>query len=91
MEIQHWNIRIRGRVQGVFFRSFAKEKADELGLLGFARNEPDGSVFIEAEGEEAALQKFLALCGTGPQFARVEQITAEKGAVAGFSDFKIKI
>ena len=43
---------VRGRVQGVFFRASAAEKAAELRLAGFVRNEPDGSVYMEAEGDE---------------------------------------
>lgn len=68
-------VKIYGRVQGVGFRYAAAEEAGKLGIaLLAARNEPDGSVYIEAEGEEAALQKFLAWCRRGPRGAKVERV-----------------
>ncbi len=70
-------MKIHGRVQGVFFRAETKRKADELGLAGFARNEPDGTVCVEAEGDEKNLKKFLDWCRTGPDLAEVEKVDAE--------------
>ena len=51
----HINIHITGRVQGVNFRTYTKEKAEELGILGFVRNETDGSVYLEAEGDRKSV------------------------------------
>ncbi|MBU1000228.1 acylphosphatase [Patescibacteria group bacterium] len=62
----HLNIKIYGLVQGVFFRATAKEKADSLSITGFAKNMPDGSVFIEVEGEKKNLDKFVKWCHIGP-------------------------
>ncbi|HNU41845.1 MAG TPA: acylphosphatase, partial [Cyclobacteriaceae bacterium] len=45
----HINILVTGTVQGVYYRASTKQKADELGIKGFVRNQPDGSVYIEAE------------------------------------------
>lgn len=71
-------IRVYGRVQGVGFRYAAAGEARKLGVaLGVARNEQDGSVYIEAEGEEPALQKFLAWCRRGPRLAKVERVESE--------------
>lgn len=50
---------VSGEVQGVFFRRFAREEADDLGITGFARNQPDGSVYIEADGYDARLKEFV--------------------------------
>jgi acylphosphatase len=61
---KHFNIRISGRVQGVFFRASTKAKAEELGISGFVQNEPDGSVYIEAEGEEATDGKIYRMVQT---------------------------
>ncbi|OIO08037.1 acylphosphatase [Candidatus Falkowbacteria bacterium CG_4_9_14_3_um_filter_36_9] len=72
-------IKIYGRVQGVSFRYFAKQKADELGLCGWARNENDGAVYIEAEGEEEKLKQFLDYCRQGPRWARIEKVDYEYG------------
>lgn len=66
---------VTGEVQGVGFRYSAQEKADELGLvLRQAENRPDGSVFLLAEGEESALQKFIAWAKIGPPLARVDKV-----------------
>lgn len=85
--VKHWNIRVFGEVQGVFFRYSAKEKAEELGIRGFARNESDGSVYIEAEGEEDATRKFLGWCRGGPSSAKVAKIEASEGELKNFNEF----
>lgn len=75
--MKHLEIKIYGQVQGVGFRASAQTKAKELRILIFAKNEPDGTVLIEAEGEEENLEKFLAWCKKGPLFARVEKVEFE--------------
>lgn len=72
--IKHLNIKIFGRVQGVSFRYYAREEALKLDLCGFVQNISDGTVCIEAEGEEKNLQKFLDWCRRGTDAARVEKI-----------------
>lgn len=75
--MKHLNIYIFGRVQGVGFRVSAQSLANTLNITGFIRNEPDGSVYIEAEGEKNNLNKFLDWCKKGPSMARVEKIEFE--------------
>jgi len=87
--MEHLNIKIYGRVQGVFYRYTARKKAKELGILGFTRNETDGSVYIEAEGGKEPLKNFVAWCRRGPIGAAVKTITAEKEEVKNYKDFKI--
>ncbi|MBU1110421.1 acylphosphatase [Patescibacteria group bacterium] len=88
---KHFNIKIHGHVQGVFFRVAACEKANELGVTGFVRNEPDGSVYIEAEGEESALSEFLDWCHHGPPSARVGRMEVRKSKdLKRFEGFKTK-
>src|SRR5258706_2006965 len=70
---KHISINVTGKVQGVFFRASAREKAEELGVKGFVRNEPDGSVYIEAEAEEIILEQFLDWCREGPPRARIHK------------------
>lgn len=65
---------ISGRVQGVFFRQHALERARELGLRGYVRNLPDGSVEAVASGSKYAIEKFIAFCRRGPASARVEGV-----------------
>lgn len=79
-----------GKVQGVFFRVSAKEKAGELGLAGTARNERGGSVLIVIEGEEKMLQKFVLWCEDGSELAEVSSVVIEqKSAPEGLSGFVV--
>ena len=86
---KHLNVKIYGLVQGVFFRSRAKDTADNLGLTGFAGNETDGSVYIEIEGKKEKLDKFLKWCRKGPTLAKVEKIEITEGPLKNFSEFSI--
>lgn len=86
---KHLNIKVFGRVQGVFFRAEAKEQVENLGITGFARNESDGSVYIETEGEKEDLDKFIKWCNTGPPIAQVEKVTVSNGSLKNFKDFEV--
>jgi acylphosphatase len=83
----HLNIRVHGLVQGVNFRQAARREALRLGLTGFARNEPDGTVLIEVEGEPAAIEEFVRWCRHGPPAARVDRLETWPGPVAGHQGF----
>jgi len=74
----------------VTFRYSSRGKARELDLAGFARNEPDSSVYIEIEGEEENLKKFLAWCRNGPSWAKVESMETKEGGMKNYKDFEIK-
>jgi len=69
---QQVTIQIIGNVQGVFFRAEAKSKAEGLGLTGWVKNEPDGSVLICAQGPEDKLREYVEWCKKGPDGAQVE-------------------
>jgi acylphosphatase len=78
---------IHGRVQGVFYRGWAVGKARELGLAGWVRNRGDGTVEAVVEGDESAVERFIALAREGPPAASVERIDVsevEPAALAGF-------
>jgi len=87
--MKHLKIKIRGRVQGVWFRGAAQRKAEELGLCGFVQNLPDGSVYAEAEGPEDRLQAFVRWCWEGPELAKVAHVETQEDAVQGFGRFDI--
>ena len=72
---------IHGNVQGVSFRHFAKEKADSLGVLGYAKNMDDGTVEVVAQGEENVLKTFLESISAGPENAQVESMNVMWGKV----------
>jgi acylphosphatase len=65
---------IVGRVQGVFFRATTCDEARSLGLSGWVRNLPDGSVEAVAEGEAEAVERFVEFCRHGPPSARVDHL-----------------
>ena len=88
--MKHLTIKVEGIVQGVGFRWAARNKANQLGVTGFARNEDDDSVMIVAEADDAALDLFRAWCEQGPVSARVDRVTVESGKVKGYSGFEIR-
>lgn len=65
---------VYGQVQGVGFRYFVIQKAQALGLRGYARNESDGSVEVLAQGPRPALERLLALLRQGPSAAYVRDV-----------------
>ena len=87
--MKHLNIKIFGKVQDVNFRRDAKILAAELDISGFVRNEPYGTLYLEAEGDENALQKFLGWCKDGPRHAHVHKIETSESPLRNLQDFKI--
>ena len=88
--MRHLDIKIYGRVQGVFFRDSTLKKALDLGIRGFIKNEPDGGVYIEAEAEKEKLEEFLDWCHQGPSWAEVRKINFQYTGLKDFNDFVIK-
>lgn len=89
--IKHLKIKVFGLVQGVLFRQSARAKALELNLTGFVRNLSDGSVYLDAEGEEAQLLALLDWCRRGPPAAEVQKVEFKYlFQIKGDCDFKIK-
>jgi acylphosphatase len=86
--MKHLNITIYGKVQGVFFRAATKAVADQLGVKGFVKNQQDGSVYIEAEGDEFSLDSFLTFCNEGPDKAIVEKIDVIEDDVKNYRNFE---
>ncbi len=82
-------IRVSGKVQGVFYRASAKDEAERLGIHGLVRNEPDGSVYLEAEGNELELSNFAAWCKKGPPHAQVLTFVMEDAPLIGYVGFRI--
>jgi acylphosphatase len=67
-------VNIRGRVQGVFFRSETRQEAISLGLDGWVRNVPDGTVEVVLEGGQASVERATEWCRTGPRGALVSDV-----------------
>lgn len=74
---------VYGRVHGVFFRSFTTSRARELGLTGYVRNVPNGTVEVYAEGERKQLEKLVEAVKIGPPAARVDKIVTEWAEYSG--------
>lgn len=84
-------IKINGRVQGVSFRRSTREKALELGICGWVKNEIDGSVSAEAEGELEKLKELISWCKEGPWHASVSDIDYDFfDNTENFNDFIIR-
>jgi len=88
--MKHLNIQVFGKVQAVGFRYHAQQKAEELGLYGFAKNEYDGSVYLEVEGEEKMLEKFVQWCKKGPNHSEISSLEINKDDFKNFSNFRIE-
>lgn len=88
--MEHFNIRVLGKVQGVFYRANTRKKAYDLGITGYVRNEADGSVYIEAEGSLDKLNEFVSWCRTGPDRAKVDEVQVKSsGELKNFTRFEI--
>jgi acylphosphatase len=81
---------VRGRVQGVGFRYFALRAAESLGVSGFARNLPDGTVEVLGEAGEPVLADFEAQLRAGPGFAQVEDVERTAVTPRGDHGFHIR-
>jgi acylphosphatase len=84
-------LRIRGRVQGVWFRGATQDEARRLGITGWVRNCPDGSVEAVVQGPTEAVRLLVEWCGHGPPGARVTSCSVEDEPPASESiDFRIR-
>jgi len=88
--MKHINIKLFGKVQDTGFRWATLKLARALDLRGFIRNEEDGSVLIELEGEATELDKFIEWARKGPQLALVDKIQIAEGESKGYNTFEIK-
>ncbi len=85
----HLDITVKGKVQGVFYRGSTKAVADQLGIKGFVSNEPNGDVFIEAEGDQLSLDMFLDWCKEGPESAVVTSVESHEGELKNYRNFEV--
>lgn len=81
---------VSGRVQGVAFRAYAEREAHVLGVTGWVRNEPDGSVAGHFEGDPEAVDAMVAWCREGPRLARVQRVVTRPGPVTGARSFEVR-
>ncbi|HUH31362.1 MAG TPA: acylphosphatase [Rhodanobacter sp.] len=79
---------VTGRVQGVFYRASTRQRALELGLVGYARNQPDGSVEVVASGPDVALDALQSWLQQGPPAAQVARVTRAAQAEQALQGFR---
>ncbi|MCL6261385.1 acylphosphatase [Aquiflexum sp. TKW24L] len=82
-------IKVSGKVQGVFFRNSAQQKALEFGIKGWVRNESDGTVLMEIEGGPDAILKMENWLRQGPPLAKIQSIEIFEGDPLGHTGFII--
>jgi acylphosphatase len=83
-------IRVTGRVQGVGFRYHTMHFAMANQISGFVKNLADGSVYIEATGNEPEVELFIEWCRNGPKWAWVESVEVQDANIKPFLGFSIK-
>lgn len=88
--MKHLRIVVQGRVQGVFYRASTLDKAHQLQIQGYVKNQSDGSVMIHAEGVEDDLDRFVEWCWKGPANANVLKVEVKVLSLENFKGFKIK-
>jgi acylphosphatase len=84
------DLHVTGRVQGVAFRAATQQEAERLGVTGWVRNEPDGSVAAHLEGDPDAVDAMVSWCRRGPTGAKVRDVAVRPAAVAGHRGFEIR-
>ena len=84
------HISVSGRVQGVFFRAWTRERAEALGLTGWIRNCPDGHVEAHVEGEDSLVEQMLELLRRGPPAAQVENLRTWDVEPCEFDEFEVR-
>ena len=82
------DVRVTGRVQGVSFRFYAEREAARLGVAGWVRNEPDGSVAAHVEGDAVDVDAFVGWCHDGPSMAYVEHVDVRPVDDQGLTSFR---
>ena len=88
--IEAIQIIVHGRVQGVWFRAGTKEKAGELGIFGWVKNRPEGTVEIHAEGEKSQIDNFIFWCRKGTPAANVTSVDLASISLQNFTSFEIR-
>lgn len=78
---------VHGRVQGVFYRASAEQEATRLGVTGWVRNLPDGTVELLVEGDDAAVDRMLEWAGRGPARAEVTRVEVQDRPEEGHPGF----
>jgi len=88
--VVRFRVRVSGRVQGVWYRESCRQVADGLGVAGWVRNEPDGTVLAVVEGPPADVERLLEWMRTGPRHAAVSAVVTEPEEPRGERGFAVR-
>lgn len=88
--MRHYNIKVTGKVQNVGFRYATLKAARKHNIKGFVQNQREGSVYIEAEGEDPEIHHFLQWCHEGPTWARVDNVSVSESNTESYEEFTIR-
>ena len=83
-------VTVQGRVQGVFFRAWTQQQAQQVGVYGWVRNCPDGSVEAHLEGSESGVTHIVEKMRKGPSDANVDEVDVRDVQFDGFSRFEVR-
>jgi acylphosphatase len=83
-------VRVSGRVQGVFFRAWTQQQANELGVTGWVRNAADGSVEAHLAGEESAVQQLIERLHDGPPSAIVSKVNVSEAEPENINGLEVR-
>ena len=83
------DITVKGKVQGVYYRVTTKAVADQLGVRGTIKNDPNCDVVIEAEADKSTLDLFLDWCHEGPENAKVTSVETNEGELKNYRNFEV--
>jgi len=89
MEMNAIKLIVHGKVQGVFYRKSAAEKARLLQLVGWVKNNPDGTVEIVAQGRDESIAQLVQWCSEGPKNAVVTKVEQEATSPGNYSGFNV--
>ena len=84
------SVRVTGRVQGVFFRAWTCEQAQELHVTGWVRNCDDGSVEAHVEGEEGSVEQLIGKIHDGPPGAQVAELQVSDASTEALNSFEVR-
>ena len=88
--VQSNKVKVEGKVQGVYFRISAQQKAISLGINGYVQNESDGSVVLGLEGRVEAMKSMVSWCKKGPTLAHVNKMHIEDCQTQNYTTFEIR-
>lgn len=83
-------VKIGGKVQNVGFRYQARNIAEKHRISGYVQNKPDGTVYIEAEGEEEEMDLFVLWCHKGPLWSNVKKVEVQTAPIMNYQGFSIR-